>query len=158
MDMLEVGNGMTEDEDRAHFSLWAMLASPLILGNDLRNMPDATRRILSNRDVIAVSQDKLGIPAWRFLATGQLEYWARPMADGEWALLVLNRGEQAVTLNYDWKAHSISDDLSKRELDFKKAVYNWREIWGGKSGDTSRKLDAKLAPHSVLLLRLKARG
>ena len=158
MDMLEVGNGMTEDEDRAHFSLWAMLASPLILGNDLRNMPDATRRILSNKDVIAVSQDKLGIPAWRFLAAGQLEYWARPMADGEWALLVLNRGEQALTLNYDWKAHSISDDLSKREVDFKKAVFNWHEIWGGKSGDTSRKLDAKVAPHSVLLLRLKARG
>jgi alpha-galactosidase len=156
MDMLEVGMGMTEDEDRAHFALWAMLASPLILGNDLRSMPESTLRILANKDIIAISQDRLGIPAWKFMDEGKLQYWARPMADGEWAVLVLNRGEQAVTLNYDWKAHSINDDVSKRELDFRQADYKWREVWSGKTGDTSRKLDAKVAPHSALVLRLSA--
>lgn len=158
MDMLEVGNGMSEDEDRAHFAIWAMLASPLILGNDLRSMPEATRRILTNKDVIAISQDKLGVPALKFMDGGQLEYWAKPLADGDWALMVLNRGEQAVTVSYDWKKHRIGDDLSKREVDFKKTVYSWTEVWSGKSGDTGSKLESKLAPHSVLLLRLKVRG
>ena len=60
-DMLEVGNGMTENEDRAHFTMWCMMASPLILGNDLRNMSDATRNIIMNKDMIAIDQDTLGI-------------------------------------------------------------------------------------------------
>ncbi|MYM24440.1 hypothetical protein GTP46_17490 [Duganella sp. FT135W] len=155
MDMLEVGMGMTEDEDRAHFAIWAMMASPLILGNDLRSMPESTRRILSNKDVIAINQDKAGIQAWKFMDAGQLEYWAKPLANNEWAVMVLNRGEQAANVNYDWKAHQLSDDLSKREADFKQMVYDWRDIWGGKSGDTGKKLEAKVAPHSALLLRLK---
>jgi len=158
MDMLEVGNGMSEDEDRAHFAIWAMMASPLIMGNDLRSMPEATRRILANKDAIAISQDKLGVQAWKYMDGAQLEYWARPLAGGDWAVMVLNRGEQVATISYDWKKHIIGDDLSKREADFKKAVYNWTEIWSGKSGDTSKKLESKLAPHSVLLLRLKVRG
>ena len=158
MDMLEVGMGMSGDEDRAHFAIWAMMASPLILGNDLRSMPAATRDILTNRDVIAINQDKLGVQAWKFIDAGTVEYWAKPMADGEWALMVLNRGEQAAAISYDWKKHHVSDDLSKREADFKKTVYGWTDVWGGKSGDTSKTLDTKLAPHSVLLLRLKARG
>jgi alpha-galactosidase len=155
MDMLEVGMGMTDDEDRAHFSLWAMLASPLILGNDLRTMPDATRKLLTNPDVIAVSQDPLGVQAWRFMTDGQLEYWARPMANDAWAVLVLNRGDQRSHARFDWSRHDISDDLSKRALDTKKAVYRWRNAWTGKTGDTARPLEIDLAPHSVTLLRLK---
>ncbi|MES2162648.1 MAG: glycoside hydrolase family 27 protein [Pseudomonadota bacterium] len=158
MDMLEVGNGMSEDEDRAHFAIWAMLASPLIMGNDLRSMPEATRRILTNKDVIAISQDKLGVQGLKFMDGAQLEYWAKPLAGGDWAVMVLNRGEQAATVSYDWKKHVIGDDLSKREADFKKTVYSWTEIWSGKSGDTGKKLESKLAPHSALLLRLKVRG
>ncbi|GJI99613.1 hypothetical protein RugamoR64_01520 [Duganella rhizosphaerae] len=158
MDMLEVGNGMSEDEDRAHFAIWAMLASPLILGNDLRSMPEATRRVLVNKDVIAISQDRLGVQALKFMDGAQLEYWAKPLADGGWAVMLLNRGEQAATISYDWKKHVIGDDLSKREADFKKTVYDWTEVWSGKTGDTGSKLESKLAPHSVLLLRLKVRG
>lgn len=158
MDMLEVGMGMTPDEDRAHFAIWAMMASPLILGNDLRKMPESTLRILSNKEVIAINQDKAGIQAWKFFDDGKLEYWAKPLANSEWALMVLNRGEQAVSVDYDWKAHSVSDELSKRAVDFKQATYTWRDIWGSKSGDTSKKLNASVAPHSVLLLRLKTKG
>ncbi|MCU6499514.1 glycoside hydrolase family 27 protein [Rugamonas sp. A1-17] len=158
MDMLEVGNGMSEDEDRAHFAIWAMMASPLIMGNDLRSMPEATRRILVNKDVIAISQDKLGVQALKYMDGAQMEYWAKPLAGGDWAVMMLNRGEQTATISYDWKKHIIGDDLSKRDADFKKSVYNWTEIWSGKSGDTSKKLESKVAPHSVLLLRLKVRG
>jgi alpha-galactosidase len=149
MDMLEVGMGMTEDEDRAHFAIWAMMASPLILGNDLRSMPESTPHpVQQGRDRDQPGQG--GIQAWKFMDAGQLEYWAKPLANDEWAVMVLNRGEQAASISYDWKAHQLSDDLSKREADFKQTVYSWRDIWGGKSGDTSRKLDAKVAPHSAL--------
>jgi alpha-galactosidase len=73
MDMLEVGRGMSEDEDRAHMSIWAMMASPLIAGNDLRAMSEATRRILTNPGVIAINQGKLGIQAFKAMAEGQVE-------------------------------------------------------------------------------------
>ena len=155
MDMLEVGRGMSEDEDRAHMSIWAMMASPLISGNDLRTMPDATRRILTNPGVIAINQDKLGIQAFKAMADGQVEVWAKPLADGQWALMFLNRSSAAVDYRYDWRAHPVGDDISKRAMDFDKTVYRWSDIWGKQAGDTSGKLVTRLAPHSVLLMRLQ---
>jgi alpha-galactosidase len=157
MDMLEVGKGMTDDEDRAHFSAWAMLASPLILGNDVRKMSAATHRTLTSRDAIAINQDPLGIPAWRFLHTGDVEYWAKPMANGEWALMILNRGSAAAPVSFDWQQHYVNDDLNKRKAEFKTTVFGWTDVWGGKTGDTSRKLEAKVPAHGVVLLRLKAK-
>lgn len=157
MDMLEVGKGMTDDEDRAHFSAWAMLASPLILGNDIRKMSPTTHRTLTSKGAIAINQDKLGIPAWRFLHTGDVEYWAKPLDNGEWALMILNRGASPASVNFDWQQHYVNDDLNKRTADFKKSVFGWTDVWGGKSGDTSRKLDAKVPAHGVLLLRLMAK-
>ncbi|MET0322731.1 MAG: glycoside hydrolase family 27 protein [Duganella sp.] len=155
MDMLEVGKGMTDDEDRAHFSAWAMLASPLILGNDIRKMSAATHRTLTSKDAIAINQDRLGIPAWRFLHTGDVEYWAKPLDNGEWALMILNRGASAAPVSFDWRQHYVNDDLNKRTADFKKTVFGWTDVWAGKSGDTSRKLEAKVPAHGVVLLRLK---
>ena len=63
-------------------SIWAMMASPLILGNDLRTMPESTRKILTNRDVIAINQDKLGVQALRVMAEGPLEFYAKPLDGG----------------------------------------------------------------------------
>jgi alpha-galactosidase len=154
MDMLEVGNGMSESEDRAHFAIWAMMASPLILGNDLRTMPESTRKILTNRAVIAINQDKLGVQALRFLAEGTLELWAKPLAGDEWAFMILNRGAQPVAYRYDWQRHHVADDLSKREIDFGKAVYRWTDAWTGKAGDTGAPLVLEIPPHSAVLLRL----
>ncbi|HTN39757.1 MAG TPA: glycoside hydrolase family 27 protein, partial [Asticcacaulis sp.] len=156
MDMLEVGNGMSEDEDRAHLSIWAMMASPLILGNDLRSMSESTRRILTNRDVIAVSQDKLGVQALRVIADGPLEIYAKPLDGGDWALMFLNRSSQPLDVRHDWKKQVLTDDLSKRSIDFKQTVYRWSDVWTKKTGDTSTTLQARLAPHSVLMLRLTA--
>jgi alpha-galactosidase len=155
MDMLEVGMGMTEDEDRAHFSLWAMMNSPLILGNDLRSMPESTRKILTNREVIALNQDKLGIQAWRAVKDGDVEVWAKPLAGDEWAVLVLNRGAQRATYSLDWEKKKISDDFSKRAIDTGKFTYQWGDLWNGKQGDTSRKAVLDLAPHGVAMLHLK---
>ena len=75
-DMLEVGNGgMTATEYRTHFSLWAMVASPLLTGNDIRSMDQATRDILLNKEVIAVNQDKLGLGGRRVAREGSTEVW-----------------------------------------------------------------------------------
>jgi alpha-galactosidase len=155
MDMLEVGMGMTEDEDRAHFSIWAMMDSPLILGNDLRAMPESVRGIIGRREVIAINQDPLGVQALRFYNQGGVELWAKPMANDAWALMILNRTEAPLAYRYDWKQHQISDDLSKREADFNKTVYRWTDAWTGKSGDTSRRLEVNVPAHGVVLLRLQ---
>jgi alpha-galactosidase len=154
MDMLEVGMGMSDDEDRAHFSIWAMMNSPLILGNDLRDMPQKTRSIVGNREVIAINQDPLGVQALRFYNQGAVEMWAKPLANDEWAFMILNRGEAPLNYHYDWQ-HGISDDLSKREVDFKKTTYAWRDAWTGKLGDTNHRLDVTVPAHGVVLLRLK---
>lgn len=102
-DMLEVGNGgLSDDEARAHFSLWAMMASPLIAGNDLAAMSPATHDILTNREVIAVNQDPLGIQGHRLRQDGDLEIWGKPLSGGRQALLLLNRGAQPATIRTGW--------------------------------------------------------
>jgi len=92
-DMLEVGNGgMSADEYRAHFSLWAVEAAPLIAGNDLRTMSAETKAILTNPEVLAVDQDSLGaqgIVVWE--PTPEVQVWAKPLADGSRAVALLNR-------------------------------------------------------------------
>lgn len=93
-DMLEVGNGgMSETEYQAHFSLWCILAAPLMAGNDLRSMSEATRAILTNREVIAVNQDPLGVQGRKIRDDGDHEIWVKPLVNGERAVLFFNRGE-----------------------------------------------------------------
>jgi len=155
MDMLEVGNGMSVNEDRAHFSIWAMMASPLIAGNDLRSMSKETTAILTNKAVIAVNQDSLGVQAFRYAARDGVEYWFKPLALGEWALMVLNRNADARPAGFDWKTENVSDDLTKRALDFSRAHYDLRNLWTGKSaGNTRKPLAAQVPGHDVLVLRL----
>ncbi len=92
-DMLEVGNGgMTNTEYRTHFSMWAMLAAPLIAGNDLLHMTETTRKILTNKEVIAVDQDPAGIEGYKISDSGDQEVWVKPLHDGSFAVLLLNRG------------------------------------------------------------------
>ena len=154
-DMLEVGNGMTVNEDRAHFSMWCMLAAPLISGNDLRNMSKETSEILLNKDVIAVDQDKLGIEGFRYSSDSILEVWFKPLADGDWAMCVLNRSTRPQKVRFDWKNKKVSDDLSKREAGFDKTVYRVRDLWTKKDlGTTEATLNAELPGHDVLMLRL----
>ena len=106
-DMLEVGNGyLTEDENRAHFSLWALLNAPLIAGNDLRQMSKEVRDILTNREVIAVDQDWGGRQGYRVRDDGNTQIWAKPMSDGSVAVVLLNRRRGPV--NIAITAHEIA--------------------------------------------------
>lgn len=118
-DMLEVGNGgMTDAEYRAHFSLWAIQAAPLIAGNDLRTMSDATRSILLNPEVIAVDQDSLGaqgILVWS--GPPEIQVWAKPMKDGSRAVALLNRSSQPAEIKvYFRRAGVMADSVSVRDL------------------------------------------
>jgi len=102
-DMLEVGNGgMTNTEYRTHFSLWCLLAAPLMAGNDLRTMLPETREILTNREVIAVDQDSLGRQGSRVLENGGLEVWTKPLSDHRLAVGVFNRNQTEGTASFTW--------------------------------------------------------
>jgi alpha-galactosidase len=155
-DMMEVGNGMTVAEDRAHFSLWAMLAAPLIAGNDLRNMTKETIEILTNNEVIAVDQDSLGIQGLRYNSNlNGVEIWVKPLSKGDWAVCFLNRLEKATKINFDWFVQEIGDDFSKRTLNTNETTYQIRDLWAKKFiGDTKKKLVAEIGSHDVLMVRL----
>jgi alpha-galactosidase len=155
MDMLEVGNGMSAKEDRAHFSIWVMMASPLITGNDLRNMSKETAAILTNKGVITVNQDPLGVQAFRHAAKDGVEYWFKPLDAGDWAFLALNRNKEPRKVTFDWKKENVADALSKREAAFGTTGYKLRDLWNGRSvGNTTKALETELPGHDVLLLRL----
>ena len=119
-DMLEVGNGgMTNDEYRAHFSMWAIMAAPLIAGNDLRAMlgdgrqATAIREILTNREVIAVDQDSLGVQG--MMVTNyppELQVWVKPLADGSRAVVLLNRASVPTTMTALWNRIGITTDTA----------------------------------------------
>jgi alpha-galactosidase len=116
--MLEVGNGgMTEAEYRTHFSLWAIMAAPLIAGNDLSRMDQATRRILLNREVIAVNQDALGVQGRRVAKNGDQEVWVKALADGGRAVLLFNRGERPAEIGVEWEQLAYPRHLSARLRD-----------------------------------------
>jgi alpha-galactosidase len=154
--MLEVGNGMSESEDRAHFSMWCMLAAPLISGNDQRDMKPETLRILTDKDVLAVDQDKLGIEGFACSTNGMVETWFKPLADGGWAMCVLNRGTEPQKFSFDWKHEDVSDSFSKRDANFSTTDYTFQNLWTGETGDTKKILSAEIPGHDVLLLRLKS--
>ena len=157
MDMMEVGNGMNEEEDRAHFSLWAMMTSPLIAGNDLRSMSDSTKKILTNKDMIAINQDKLGVQAMKWLDEGDIEVFIKPLEKGDYAVLFLNRADAAKNYQLKWKEHYMKDDISKHEIWFDKKVYQWRDIWNATQGSTADTLNLEIPAHAVRVMRLSSK-
>ena len=168
-DMLEVGNGMLVSEDRAHFTLWCMMAAPLILGNDITDMSPETLAIITNREMIALDQDPLGIQGLRLKKEGELQYWFKPLVDGGWAFCILNAGDTAVTVPVDWTSLEVEDEISGRSTSFGSVNYTVRDIWNpsAKSFTTLVKGRGKqrgqmvpaiaqvsVAPHDVAAFRL----
>ena len=145
-DMLQVGNGMTEDEDRAHFSLWAILAAPLIAGNDLAHMSEATRAILTNREVIAIDQDPLGMQGRRVAKNGDSEVWVRELTGGSRAVALLNRSLTAHQIQVEWERLGYARS-SPAEV---------RDIWAGKNyARVQGKFGADVAGHGIVLLTVR---
>lgn len=154
-DMMEVGNGMSVNEDRAHFSMWCMLAAPLIAGNDIRKMSNETLEILTNKEVITVNQDKLGIQGFKYRSKDSLEIWFKPLINGDWALCFLNRDSKPKKILFDWKTENVVDELSSRDANFKTTIYKIRDLWKKKDIGTSESLFSSEVPgHDVVMLRL----
>ncbi len=153
-DMLEVGNGMKVNEDRAHFSIWCMLAAPLIAGNDLRKMTPQTLSILTDKDMIAIDQDSLGVEAYKLAEKDSLDTWVKPMKKGL-AICFLNRSEKAQTIDFNWTANPLADDVSKMKVDFKQTNYKVRDLWAKKELGTTKKPFKQVVPaHDAIVLRL----
>ena len=146
-DMLEVGNGgMTDGEYRAHFSMWAMLAAPLIAGNDLRTMPDSTKAILTNAEVIAVDQDSLGKEGILVWTDGpELQVWARPLANGDRAVALLNRADTTARITAWLRRTGIRTDSA-----------HVRDLWSHSDLGTFGVQYADTVPaHGVRMLRVR---
>ncbi|MBL3655595.1 glycoside hydrolase family 27 protein [Fulvivirga sediminis] len=155
-DMMEVGNGMSTNEDQAHFSMWAMLAAPLIAGNDLRNMSDETKSILTNRDVIAVNQDPLGIQGFKYQMKDSVSVWFKPLKDNQWAVCFLNRSREEKKAEFDWEHEKVIDEINHLSPGFSKNEYSLINLWNKKDKtSTKNKLKANLKGHSVLMYRLE---
>jgi len=158
-DMMEVGNLPTLEENRSHFALWAMLAAPLVAGTDVVGMKPGILSVLTNRRVIGVNQDALGIQAFRWFKSADVDVWARPLADGKWAVAILNRSAGVQTHRIDWAAEPLGDDVSQRFAEIGKRHYRLIDLWNGKAGgDTRRPLDLTLAPRDTAIYLLEPAG
>ncbi|MCW3112534.1 MAG: alpha-galactosidase [Segetibacter sp.] len=154
-DMLEVGNGMPVNEDRAHFSMWAMIAAPLIAGNDIRKMSKETAEILMNKEIIAINQDSMGVQGFKYAVKDSFETWLKPLKGGDWAIAFLNRNSKPKQVDFNWQNEVINDALSKATLDAKRTTYKVRDLWSRKDeGDTKKSFKATVPPHDVVVLRL----
>ncbi len=146
-DMLEIGNGhMTDDEYRTHMSLWSLAAAPLLAGNDIRTMTDATKAILLNKEVIAIDQDPLGKQASP-VKNGDLETWFKPLADGGVAVGVVNLGPAAAQAT-----------VNASDLQLSGSVKKARDLWAHKDVKfTGGAYTAAVPSHGVLLLRVSGK-
>jgi alpha-galactosidase len=145
-DMLEVGNGgMTAIEYRSHFSLWCLLAAPLMAGKDLKSMSVEIKEILTNKEVIAVDQDPLGMEGRRVRKNGDSEVWAKQMKDGSRAVVLLNRGASDAEISVSWEDLGYPAHLSA-------AV---RDLWAKRDlGKSTGTFSARVPSHAVVMLRV----
>jgi alpha-galactosidase len=148
-DMLEVGNGgMTDTEYRSHFSLWAVMAAPLLIGTDLRDATLSTLDILENRDVIAVDQDRLGVQGRLLSSAGGLWVFAKPLADGDVAVALFNQNSHAapVTTTADAAGLPAAD------------TYLLRDLWTHGTVESAGTIGATVPAHGTVMYRVTAGG
>eukprot|EP00937_MAST-01D_sp_MAST-1D-sp2_P003368 g3368.t1 len=147
-DMLEVGNGMAAHEDRAHFSMWSMIAAPLITGHDVRAQTAETLETLTNPEVIAINQDRAGKPARRVQQQGGytgVDTWVRQLDGGDYAVALFNRGNSsAANITLDWADIGLPPAQPAA----------LRDVWARRElGQFTASFTAQVPPHSVTLLR-----
>ncbi|MFE9192879.1 ricin-type beta-trefoil lectin domain protein [Micromonospora sp. NPDC007208] len=147
-DMLEVGNGLTDTESRAHFSLWSLLNAPLIAGNDLRSMSATTRSILTNTEVIAVNQDWGGRQGNKISDSGDQEVWLKPMANGAAAVVLLNRGGGTATVSTTASALGLGSASS----------YSVRDLWAHTTASSGPTISASVPSHGAAMFIVSGGG
>ncbi|MFD8393890.1 NPCBM/NEW2 domain-containing protein [Streptomyces sp. NPDC059680] len=146
-DMLEVGNGgMTDTEYRSHFSLWSVMAAPLLIGTDLRKASQATFDILDDKEVIAVDQDPLGKQGTVVTSAGGRWVIAKEMKDGSRAVALFNESGTAQRIATSASAVGLPDATA----------YTQRDLWQHKSYNTAGTIAATVPAHGTVLLRVSA--
>lgn len=151
MDMLQVGRGMSPEEDKTHFTLWCMMNSPLLAGNDLRKMTPETIAILTQPELIALNQDPLACQARRLRDDGDYELWAKPLGkidSGDVAVTLLNRGKTSAPISFNLEEIGINPA----------AGYSVRDLWkretlSASTRETNQRFD--VPSHGVIVLRIK---
>jgi alpha-galactosidase len=144
-DMLEVGNGgMKDNEYRMQMGLWSLLAAPLLAGNDLTKMSPETLAILTNREVIAIDQDRLGVQAHRVWEEGPLEIWMKPLADGSKAVGLFNREQGTLKLTVRFRDIGVAEAATVRD------------VWKSKDlGLFHGSFSADVGQHQMMLLKIR---
>jgi len=160
LDMLEIGNGgMTYDEYVTHFSMWAIVKSPLILGNVVTSMSDETLSIISNEQIISVNQDPIGSPANRVWTRGNLQLWAGSLVNGA-VVAVINTGEEAADTSI-----SIADVFVDGPVLSRTAAYKLYDLWEQTEGGVYGKYvgdvrghigNVHIQPHQTRVFKLGA--
>ena len=154
MDMLKVGRGMSQDEDRMHFTMWCMMNSPLLAGNDLRKMTPQTIAILTHPEIIALNQAPLAYQARRLRDGGDSELWAKPLGkadSGDVAVTLLNRSKVPATISFTLAEIGIDAGAS----------YALRDLWQRKTlarADRAASQSFTVPAHGVLALRIKGKS
>lgn len=162
-DMLEVGNGeLTYEENKSHFTLWCMMAAPLILGNDIRKFikPDGsvdteniTYKIVSNKEVIAVDQDALGVQCRRIKTNGAEDVLVKPLENDEFAVCFFNKANSPTRME-----HPIKDIVCRAFVSTQIAdEYIIRDLWNGAEAVVSNKIEASVPAHGVRIFRVKVK-
>jgi alpha-galactosidase len=143
-DMLEVGNDrMDAVEDKCHMSLWAMLAAPLLAGNDIRSMSDDTKEILLNKEIIAIDQDKLGRQGTRVTKDGRTETWMKPLSNGDLAVAMFNRDDRDQLMIVKWSDLGITGKHEVRDI--------WHHADRGRIKDL---FEAEVSSHGAVVIRV----
>ena len=161
-DMLEVGNGsLTYEENKSHFTLWCMMAAPLILGNDIRDFiksdgsidtDNRTLEVITNKELIAIDQDVLGIQCKRIRTNGAEDILVKPLVDGEFALCFFNKASSSSKMSC-----SVSEIVSKSFVTTPYSNnYSFKELWSGEEGVTSDVIVASVNGHGVKIFKVRS--
>ncbi|KAB1217593.1 Alpha-galactosidase [Morella rubra] len=141
-DMLEVGNGgMAYQEYRGHFSIWALMKAPLLVGCDVRNMTAETYEILTNKEVIAVNQDSLGVQGRKVHSTGTdgcRQVWAGPLSGNRLVVTLWNRCSEEATITAGWEAVGLESNTSVSIRD----LWQHKDVAGDAVSSFSTQVDA----------------
>jgi alpha-galactosidase len=144
-DMLEVGNGgMTATEYRSHFSLWAIMAAPLLIGADLRKVNTENFATLLNKDVIAVDQDSLGVQGKQISLSANKYVISKPLANGDYAVALFNNNSSAQTISTTASAIGIGSSSS----------YNLKDLWAKTTRTTTSAISVSVPAHGTVMYRV----
>ena len=152
-DMLQVGvyntpegwEGLTDVEATSHFSMWTLMAAPLIAGNDVRQISPPVSRILLNDEVIAVDQDPMGVQGRKMRDDGDTEVWAKPLANDRYAVILLNRGPRAMRITTT--AAQVGAGIP--------GPYLLRDLWTHQTAPTTGRISALVPAHGVAMFSLR---